>query len=94
MNGYSNPIEIARSVDRGEAEAALKILNWYFDDNPETYLIQKPRVVYDTAGSQKTTVRYYMKQKEQDPPAPAEPKEERESNHEANDDERTDQRTV
>ena len=79
MAGYGTPIELAREVDQAEAETALKILNWYFDSRPDQYLIQKPRVVYDSAGRQKITVRYYIKTKEQEQPETAE-KEERKSN--------------
>lgn len=84
MDGYHTPIEISREVGRAEAEDALKILNWFFDGRPDMYLIQRPRVVYDSEGNQKEpTVRYYMKQKEQDPApeADADPTEERKSNH-------------
>lgn len=84
MGGYHTPIEISREVGRAEAEDALKILNWFFDGRPDMYLIQRPRVVYDSEGNQKEpTVRYYMKQKEQDPvpAADADPTEERKSNH-------------
>ena len=83
MDGYHTPIEITREVDQAEAEAALKILNWFFDGRPDMYLIQRPRVVYDSEGNQKEpTVRYYMKQKEQDPvpAADADPGEGKESN--------------
>lgn len=86
MAGYGTPIELAREVDQAEAETALKILNWYFDSRPDQYLIQKPRVVYDSAGRQKITVRYYIKTKEQEQPETAEQKsnqqEERKSDHE------------
>lgn len=86
MGGNSTQIELSREVDQAEAETALRILNWYFDDRPDQYLIQKPRIVYDSAGRQKITVRYYIKQKEQEKPETAEqePKEqeERKSNHE------------
>ncbi len=84
MDGYHTPIEISREVGQAEAESALKILNWFFDSRPDMYLIQRPRVVYDSDGNQKPlTVRYYMKQKEQDPvpEADADPAEERKSNH-------------
>lgn len=83
MGGYHTPIEISREVGRAEAEDALKILNWFFDGRPDMYLIQRPRVVYDSEGNQKEpTVRYYMKQKEQDPvpAADADPSEGKESN--------------
>lgn len=85
MGGYHTPIEISREVGQAEAESALKILNWFFDSRPDMYLIQRPRVVYDSEGNQKEpTVRYYMKQKEQDPvpAADADPSEERKSDHE------------
>lgn len=71
------PLEIGLSVDRAAAEDALRILNWYFDERPDQYLIQKPRTVYDSDGNARTTVRYLIKQKEQE-----ERKEE--SNHENN----------
>lgn len=83
MDGYHTPIEISREVGQAEAESALKILNWFFDSRPDMYLIQRPRVVYDSDGNQKPlTVRYYMKQKEQDPvpEANADPSEGKESN--------------
>lgn len=81
MDGYHTPIEITREVGQAEAEEALKILNWFFDGRPDMYLIQRPRVVYDSEGNQKEpTVRYYMKQKEQDPPKEADPGEGKESN--------------
>lgn len=80
MDGYHTPIEISREVGQAEAESALKILNWFFDSRPDMHLIQRPRVVYDSDGNQKPlTVRYYMKQKEQDPPV-ADPAEGKESN--------------
>ena len=84
MDAYHTPIEISREVGQAEAESALKILNWFFDSRPDMYLIQRPRVVYDSDGNQKPlTVRYYMKAKEQDPApkADADPAEERKSNH-------------
>ncbi|MCM1104053.1 MAG: hypothetical protein NC409_08080 [Clostridium sp.] len=59
------PLEIGLSVDRAAAEDALRILNWYFDERPEHYLIQKPRTVYDSEGNARTTVRYQIKQREQ-----------------------------
>lgn len=71
------PLEIGLSVDRATAEEALRILNWYFDERPDQYLIQKPRTVYDSEGNARTTVRYLIKQREQE-----ERKEE--SNHENN----------
>ena len=71
------PLEIGLSVDRATAEDALRILNWYFDERPDQYLIQKPRTVYDSEGNTRTTVRYLIKQREQE-----ERKEE--SNHENN----------
>lgn len=70
-------LEIGMSVDRATAEDALRILNWYFDERPDQYLIQKPRTVYDSEGNTRTTVRYLIKQREQE-----ERKEE--SNHENN----------
>lgn len=60
------PLEIGLSVDRATAEDALRILNWYFDERPDQYLIQKPRTVYDSDGNARTTVRYLIKQKEQE----------------------------
>lgn len=81
MDGYHTPIEITREVGQAEAEEALKILNWFFDGRPDMYLIQRPRVVYDSEGNQKEpTVRYYMKQKEQDPPQEEDPGQGKESN--------------
>lgn len=83
MAGTCPPLEIKREVKQAEAETALKILNWFFDDHPELYLIQKPRIVYDSEGNQRPlTFRYYMKAKEQDPApkADADPAEERKSN--------------
>lgn len=59
------PLEIGLSVDRATAEDALRILNWYFDERQDQYLIQKPRMVYDSAGNARTTVRYQIKQREQ-----------------------------
>lgn len=59
------PLEIGISVDRATAEEALRILNWYFDERPDQYLIQKQRTVYDSEGNARTTVRYLIKQKEQ-----------------------------
>ena len=58
-------------------------LNWYFDERPDQYLIQKPRTVYDSEGNARTTVRYLIKQREQ--------AESEESNHE-NNYERTEER--
>ena len=69
------PIEIRRSVDRETAEDAMRILNWFFDERPDHYLIQKQRTVYDSAGNARTTVWYQIKQKEQ-------ATESEESNHE------------
>lgn len=63
--GNGTPLEIGLSVDRATAEDALRILNWYFDERPDQYLIQKPRTVYDSEGNARTTVRYLIKQKEQ-----------------------------
>lgn len=63
--GNGKPLEIGLSVDRATAEDALRILNWYFDERPDQYLIQKPRTVYDSAGNARTTVRYLIKQREQ-----------------------------
>ena len=83
MAGACSPLEIKREVKQAEAETALKILNWFFDDHPELYLIQKPRIVYDSEGNQRPlTFRYYMKAKEQDPApkADADPAEGRKSN--------------
>ena len=60
------PLEIGMSVDRATAEDALRILNWYFDERPDQYLIQKPRTVYDSEGNARTTVRYLIKQREQE----------------------------
>ena len=77
------PLEIGLSVDRATAEEALRILNWYFDERPDQYLIKKPRTVYDSEGNARTTVRYLIKQREQ---ADSE-----ESNHE-NNYERTEER--
>lgn len=59
-----NAVELCLNVDIETAADALKILNWFFDMNPDHYLIQKPRTVYDSEGRQKTTVRYQIKQKE------------------------------
>jgi hypothetical protein len=70
------PLEIGLSVDRATAEEALRILNWYFDERPDQYLIQKPRTVYDSEGNARTTVRYLIKQREQ--------AESEKSNHENN----------
>lgn len=70
------PLEIGLSVDRATAEEALRILNWYFDERPDQYLIQKPRTVYDSEGNARTTVRYLIKQREQ--------AESEETNHENN----------
>lgn len=63
--GNGKPLEIGISVDRATAEEALRILNWYFDERPDQYLIQKPRTVYDREGNARTTVRYLIKQREQ-----------------------------
>ena len=63
--GNGTPLEIGLSVDRAAAEDALRILNWYFDERPDQYLIQKPRTVYDSDGNARTTVRYLIKQREQ-----------------------------
>lgn len=63
--GNGTPLEIGLSVDRAAAEDALRILNWYFDERPDQYLIQKPRTVYDSEGNARTTVRYLIKQREQ-----------------------------
>lgn len=60
------PLKIGLSVDRATAEEALRILNWYFDERPDQYLIQKPRTVYDSEGNARTTVRYLIKQREQE----------------------------
>ena len=60
------PLEIGLSVDRATAEEALRILNWYFDERPDQYLIKKPRTVYDSEGNARTTVRYLIKQREQE----------------------------
>lgn len=81
--GNGTPLEIGLSVDRTTAEDALRILNWYFDERPDQYLIQKPRTVYDSEGNARTTVRYLIKQREQ--------AESEESNHE-NNYERTEER--
>lgn len=59
-------LEIGMSVDRATAEGALRILNWYFDERPDQYLIQKPRTVYDSEGNARTTVRYLIKKREQE----------------------------
>ena len=64
--GNGKPLEIGISVDRATAEEALRILNWYFDERPDQYLIQKPRTVYNSDGDARTTVRYLIKQKEQE----------------------------
>ena len=61
----TNPIEICYSVDEPTAQEALRILNWFFDQNPDRYLVQKPRTVYDSDGNMKTTVRYQIRQREQ-----------------------------
>lgn len=74
--GNGKPLEIGISVDRATAEEALRILNWYFDERPDQYLIQKQRTVYDSEGNARTTVRYLIKQREQE--------ESEESNHENN----------
>ena len=63
--GNGKPLEIGLSVDRATAEDALRILNWYFDERPDQYLIQKSRTVYDSEGNARTTVRYQIKQREQ-----------------------------
>lgn len=63
--GNGKPLEIGISVDRATAEEALRILNWYFDERQDQYLIQKPRTVYDSDGNARTTVRYLIKQREQ-----------------------------
>lgn len=76
--GNGKPLEIGISVERAAAEEALRILNWYFDERPDQYLIQKPRTVYDSEGNARTTVRYLIKQREQ--------AESEESNHATNDD--------
>ena len=81
--GNGTPLEIGLSVDRAAAEDAMRILNWYFDERPDQYLIQKPRTVYDSDGNARTTVRYLIKQREQ--------AESEESNHE-NNYERTEER--
>ncbi len=81
--GNGTPLEIGLSVDRAAAEDAMRILNWYFDERPDQYLIQKPRTVYDSEGNARTTVRYLIKQREQ--------AESEESNHE-NNYERTEER--
>lgn len=59
-----NQIEIMTSVERETAEFHLKRLNWFFDQNPDLYLIQKPRTTYDEFGTAKTTVRYEIREKE------------------------------
>lgn len=64
--GNGKPLEIGISVDRATAEEALRILNWYFDERPDQYLIQKPRTVYNSDGDARTTVRYLIKQREQE----------------------------
>lgn len=61
-----HPIELRASVDRETAEEAMRILNWFFDERPDHYLIQKPRTVYDSEGNARTTVRYQIKRKEQE----------------------------
>lgn len=61
-----HPIELRASVDRETAEEALRILNWFFDERPDHYLIQKPRTVYDSEGNARTTACYQIKQKEQE----------------------------
>ena len=61
----NNPIEICYQTNRDTAEYCLRILNWFFDQNPDHYLVQKPRTVYDSDGSMKTTVRYQIRQREQ-----------------------------
>lgn len=58
-----NQIEIMASVERETAEFHLKRLNWFFDQNPDLYLIQKPRTTYDEFGTAKTTVRYEIRKK-------------------------------
>lgn len=60
------PIEICMTVDGDTAVDALQILNWYFDGHPDQYLIQKQRTVYDSEGKARTTVRYLIKQREQE----------------------------
>ena len=65
-----NQIEIMASVERETAEFHLKRLNWFFDQNPDHYLVQRPRVVYDSDGNEKKSVRYQIRQKEQ-PQEPA-----------------------
>lgn len=58
-----NQIEIMASIERETAEFHLKRLNWFFDQNPDLYLIQKPRTTYDEFGTPKTTVRYEIRKK-------------------------------
>ena len=81
--GNGTPLEIGLSVDRATAEDALRFLNWYVDERPDQYLIQKPRTVYDSEGNARTTVRYQIKQKEQT---------ESEGSNHANNYERTEER--
>ena len=66
----NNPIEICYQTNRDTAEYCLRILNWFFDQNPDHYLVQRPRVVYDSDGNEKQSVRYQIRQKEQ-PQEPA-----------------------
>lgn len=59
----NNPIEICYQTNRDTAEYCLRILNWFFDQNPDHYLVQRPRVVYDSDGNEKKSVRYQIRKK-------------------------------
>lgn len=63
MNEWTNnhPIELRGSVDRETAEDALRLLNWFFDERPDHYLIQKRRTVCDSDGNTRMTFRYQIK---------------------------------
>lgn len=65
MNEWTNnhPIELRGSVDRETAEDALRLLNWFFDERPDHYLIQKWRTVCDSDGNTRMTFRYQIKSK-------------------------------
>lgn len=87
MSENRQPIKIRQSVNQETAAEALKILNWYFDERPDRYLVQKPRVMYDSDGNERRTVRYEIRQRTQsEKPDQAagqtESNQEGESNHE------------
>ncbi len=59
----SSQISVMGTIERETAEFHLRRLNWYFDMNPDLYLVQVPRTVYDNDGKEKHTVRYEIRER-------------------------------